>query len=321
MKVRIWGCRGSLPVAMASHKVRDKIATALTAAGGRTFADKAAIDTFIDTELPWPVANTFGGNTACVEVDAGTPVPFICDLGSGVREFGSAMLAAHGPAKPQVYNVFMSHLHWDHIMGFPFFTPAYIKGNVIRIHTCHPDPEIAFTRQQSAPCFPVDFSTLGATIEFKRLEAGRPVEIDGVTVSALKQYHQGDSFGWRFQHGGKTVVYSTDSEHKQENADEAQSFADFFAGADAVIFDAQYSLAETVSLKQDWGHSSNIVGVDLCHMAGAKRLVLFHHEPAFDDVLLHRIWRETIRYEELARPPGAAPLAITAAVDGLAFAV
>lgn len=321
MKIKIWGCRGSLPVAMTSRKIRDKIAGAIEAAQGRAFADRAAVDTFIATELPWHTANTFGGNTSCVQIDTGGPAHFICDLGSGLREFGSAMLAAYGPAKPQVYNVFMSHLHWDHIMGFPFFTPAYIKGNVIRIHTCHPDPEVAFLRQQSAPCFPVDFATLGAAIEFKVLEPGTPYDIDGVTVSALKQYHQGDSFGWRFTHDGKSVVYSTDSEHKQENADEAHTFADFFAGADAVVFDAQYSLAEAVSLKQDWGHSSNMVGVELCHMAGAKTLVLFHHEPAYDDAMLYRIWQETIRYEELARQGGTEPLAIVAAVDGLVLPV
>jgi phosphoribosyl 1,2-cyclic phosphodiesterase len=200
-------------------------------------------------------------------------------------------------------------------MGFPFFTPAYIPGHKITIYGCHAELEHAFRRQQAQPSFPVDFSVMAARIEFVVLEPGRDYDIAGYRVTAKQQVHGGDSYGYRFEREGKSVIYSTDSEHKLENAEEAQTFVDFFHNADLVIFDAMYSLADTVSVKEDWGHSSNVVGVELCQLAEAKHLVLFHHEPAFDDATIERVWRETQRLEEITR--GEHPVTVTAAYDGL----
>jgi ribonuclease BN (tRNA processing enzyme) len=111
------------------------------------------------------------------------------------------------------------------------------------------------------------------------------------------------------------VVYSTDSEHKLENRKEAEAFAQFFRGADLVIFDAMYALADAISVKADWGHSSNIVGVELCQMARARHLMLFHHEPANNDATLEGLLREARRFEELTR--GEEPLRVSSAYDGL----
>jgi phosphoribosyl 1,2-cyclic phosphodiesterase len=156
---------------------------------------------------------------------------------------------------------------------------------------------------------------MGAKIEFVQLEPGRTYEIAGYRVTAKAQAHGGDSYGYRLERGGKAMIYSTDSEHKLENADETDSFIAFFREADLVIFDAMYSLADAVSVREDWGHSSNIVGVELCQLAQAKHLVLFHHEPANDDATIERVWRETERLEEITR--GDHAVRITAAYDGL----
>jgi phosphoribosyl 1,2-cyclic phosphodiesterase len=209
----------------------------------------------------------------------------------------------------------MSHVHWDHIMGFPFLGPAYVPGTTIRIHGCHDVLEHAFRLQQSPPCFPVTFEQLGAKIEFIRLEPDKPYKVNDLTVTPHLQLHGGDSFGFRFEHAGKSVVYSTDSEHKLENRTEAEAFANFFRNADVVIFDAMYALAEAISVKADWGHSSNIVGVELCQMARAKHLVLFHHEPANNDATLEGLLKEARRFEELTR--GDHALKVSAAYDGM----
>jgi phosphoribosyl 1,2-cyclic phosphodiesterase len=212
-------------------------------------------------------------------------------------------------------NIFQSHVHWDHIMGFPFFGPAYVPGTKIRIHGCHDVLEQAFRLQQSPPCFPVGWEQLGASIEFVKLQPDKPYQLNNVTVTPHLQLHSGDSYGYRFEHGGKAVIYSTDSEHKLENRAEAENFAAFFRGADVVIFDAMYALAEAISVKADWGHSSNIVGVELCQMAKAKHLVLFHHEPANNDATLEGLLKEARRFEELTR--GEQPLKVSASYDGL----
>ena len=314
MRIRFWGTRGSIPVALTSVDIRDKLALALLEASGRRFESYEEAHDFASSELDFSVTNTFGGHTPCVEIEADSDEYFVCDMGSGARPFGVHVLAKQA-RRPATVNVFMSHVHWDHIMGFPFFGPAYVPNTKIRIHGCHDVLEQAFRLQQAAPCFPVDFSQLAANIEFVRLEPDKPNLVSGLTVIPHLQLHSGDSYGYRFEKDGKSVVYSTDSEHKLENRAEAEGFAAFFKEADVVIFDAMYALAEAISVKADWGHSSNIVGVELCQMARAKHLVLFHHEPANDDATLESLLKEARRFEELTRSDHA--LKVSASYDGL----
>jgi len=314
MRVRFWGTRGSIPVALTTADVRDKLAQALMQASGRTFKTYEEAHAFATSELDFSLTHTFGGHTPCVELEIPGGEYYVCDMGSGARPFGVHVLARQA-RRPATINIFMSHVHWDHIMGFPFLGPAYVPGTTIRIHGCHETLEHAFRLQQSPPCFPVTFEQLGAKIEFIRLQPDKPYPINGLTVTPHLQLHGGDSYGYRFEHEGKCVVYSTDSEHKLENRTEAEAFADFFRGADVVIFDAMYALAEAISVKADWGHSSNIVGVELCQMARAKHLVLFHHEPANNDATLEGLLKEARRFEELTR--GDHDLKVSAAYDGL----
>jgi phosphoribosyl 1,2-cyclic phosphodiesterase len=317
VKVRFWGTRGSLPAALTAKGVREKLVAALVAASGEDLDTPEKAQAFADT-LPFSVSHTFGGNSSCIELRDEGAGRVLLDMGSGARAAAGDALRELKGAKAE-FHVFQSHLHWDHIMGFPFFTPAYIPGHRITIYGCHAELEHAFRRQQAQPSFPVDMSVMGAKIEFVVLEPGRTYEIAGYRVTAKPQVHGGDSYGYRFERGGKTVIYSTDSEHKLEDLGETQSFIDFFHRADLVIFDAMYSLADTVSVKEDWGHSSNVVGVELCQLAEAKHLVLFHHEPAFDDATIERVWRETQRLEEITR--GEHAVAVTAAYDGLEITV
>jgi phosphoribosyl 1,2-cyclic phosphodiesterase len=298
--------------------VRAKLVAALAGAYGLDLADPAVVEGYV-ASLDFSVAGCYGGHSSCVQLDPGNGENVIFDMGSGARPLAGYYLGAYR-GQPQTYHVFMSHVHWDHIMGFPFFTPVYIPGNRIIVYGCHQELEHAFRRQQAAPSFPVDFSLLGAKIEFVVLEPGRVYDIAGLQVSAKKQRHGGDSYGWRFSQGQRSVVYSTDSEHDLSDGDELAAFADFFRDADLVIFDAMYSLADAISVKADWGHSSNIVGVELCQRARAKRLCLFHHEPAYHDSQISAVLAETQRFEQLTRK-GYQPLEVLAAWDGLELAV
>ena len=318
--VRFWGTRGSLSAPLGHDGVRAKIRDALCAARGRTLATPQAIEEFIDRDLPFAVKGTFGGNTSCVEIGTGGDEYVICDLGTGLREFGNDVLARRGAARPHTFNVFLSHTHWDHIMGFPFFAPAYIPGNRVRIHGCHKNLREAMVGQQSIPFFPVPFTSLAADIEFVELEPGVEYEIAGFSVRAIRQFHEGDSYGYRFARAGKAIVYSTDCEHKTPILDAAYPFVAFFRDADLLIFDAMYSLADTVTIKEDWGHSSNIVAVELAQLAQVRRLVLFHHEPAYNDQRIAQVLNETVRYEELSRA-GQRPLEVISAYDGLELLV
>jgi phosphoribosyl 1,2-cyclic phosphodiesterase len=318
MLVRFWGTRGSIPVALTSADIRRKIekALSLAIAGGVNTPEK--LRSFIDNDLEFSVSQTYGGHSPCVEIETGRAEYLVCDMGSGARAFGAHIMAAQNSG-PIAVNVLMSHVHWDHIMGFPFFTPAYVTGTRVRIFGCHDVLEKAFRLQQSAPCFPVDFSRLAATIEFVKLEAGKTVDIAGYRVTPKLQRHTGDSYGYRFERDNKAIVYSTDSEHKLEDPAETEGFVEFFRNADLVIFDAMYSLLDAVSVKEDWGHSSNMVGVELAQLANVKHLCMFHHEPAFNDERIQSVLNETIRFERLTR--GERPLIVTAAYDGMEIEV
>ena len=315
LRLHFWGTRGSLPAPLRERGVRVKIHDALVAARGQTLETEAAIDAFIDSRLPFSVRGTFGGNTSCVEIVTGGNEYVICDLGTGVREFGNRVLREHGPGRKHTFNIFLSHPHWDHIMGFPFFAPAYLPGNRICVYGCHGVLREALRTQHSAPWFPVDFHSLGSSIEFITLEPSHTYEVAGLSVTSIKQFHTGDSYGYRFSQGGKSIVYSTDCEHKSSQLDETYPFVEFYRNADLLIFDAMYSLGDSVSVKEDWGHSSNVVAVELAQAARVRRLVLFHHEPVYDDRMLEEIFADTLRFEAISRP--GHEVEVISAYDGL----
>ena len=160
---------------------------------------------------------------------------------------------------------------------------------------------------------------LSANIEFITLEPGRRYEVAGLSVSAIKQFHSGDSYGYRFSDGGKSIVYSTDCEHKYSRLDESYSFIEFYRNADLLIFDAMYSLGDSVSVKEDWGHSSNVIAVELAQAAGVKRLVLFHHEPVLNDQMIEGVLADTVRFEWISRRGDK--VEVISAYDGLELTV
>jgi ribonuclease BN (tRNA processing enzyme) len=184
------------------------------------------------------------------------------------------------------------------------------------IHACHAGAEHALRRQQDETFFPAAFDTCQAKISFVTLEPGREVEVDGLHVVAMRQHHPNGSFGYRFtDRVGRTVVYSTDSEHNIDDMEDEGAFVGFFQDADLVICDTMYSLAEASSTKERAGHSSNVVAIDLCHQARARRLALFHHDPFYDDEVIQSLHDDSIRYESLTRD--GPPLEVLCAYDGL----
>ncbi|MFT5440776.1 MAG: phosphoribosyl 1,2-cyclic phosphodiesterase, partial [Alphaproteobacteria bacterium] len=201
----------------------------------------------------------------------------------------------------------------------PFFGPAFDPGSTINVFGGHDEMETALRRQQEKISFPVPFDFLNAKFTFTTLTPGESYDIAGCTVQLIDQFHHNDSYGYRFECDGKSAVYSTDSEHKSEHAEDDEAFVSFFRQADLVIFDTMYTLADAVTMKEDWGHSSNVAAVDLCHRAGAKRLAMYHHEPVNNDETMLGIHQETIRYEELMRQDSS--LDVLCAYDGLEVAL
>ena len=298
MNVYFWGSRGSLPSAINTRMIRTKIFKAIKASQSHRLDTDEAIEAFIREELPFSVAGTYGCSTPCIELRPQTEI-VLCDAGTGLRNFGNAFmksLQTQQNASPPIFHIFISHPHWDHIQGFPFFTPAYIPGNQIHIYGYHQNIQQAFTEQQNPPFFPVPLAAMRAEIIFHTLELEKTYDIAGYTIHGIKQNHPGDSYGYAFEKDGKKIVYSTDAEHKREAEEDEYTFIDFFHKADLLIFDAQYTLLDALDMKENWGHSSNLSAVELAVRAEVKHLCMFHSEHSYDDETLEQFLSDTKEY-------------------------
>lgn len=323
MKVFFWGTRGSLPNSITEKHIKKKVKNALIKAIPFNLKNEKEVDKFIHEELTFPECGTYGSNTSCVEiVDAKIlkqkrPEFIICDAGSGLHDFGNHIMSAG--IKNAVFHIFVSHLHWDHIQGFPFFVPAFIAENKVRIYGCHANLEEAFKAQQSSTHFPLPLAAMPGKISFHILKEGQEIKVAGFKINTIKQNHPGDSYGYSFQKYGKKIVYSTDSEHDEMAEKQNYPFLDFYRNADVLIFDAQYILFQNLDLKKSWGHSSSLIGVELSIKSNVKKLVLFHNEHTYNDEILEKMLQDTKRYAKLVDP--ATELQVNLAYDNLGMEI
>jgi phosphoribosyl 1,2-cyclic phosphodiesterase len=227
-----------------------------------------------------------GGNTSCVEVVAGD-TRIILDAGTGLRALGTERMTEG----PRHSTILLSHLHWDHTCGLPFFTPIYVPGHRVEIASGpngvlpHDEAIRALFR---APFFPVGFDDLGGDVSLRELRANDRFTIGDITVTMAKLNHPDPVYGFRLEHDGHSIVYATDTEHFACVDPTLKKLA---AGADILIYDSQYTPAEYPT-KVGWGHSTWLAGAELARAAGVRQLVLFHHDPMRTDVQLAAIEAE-----------------------------
>ncbi|NJL85931.1 MAG: MBL fold metallo-hydrolase [Leptolyngbyaceae cyanobacterium SM1_1_3] len=235
----------------------------------------------------------YGGNTSCVEMQiAGQRLVF--DGGTGLRELGQELLAE----TPVEVHMFFTHSHWDHIQGFPFFVPAFVRGNKFSIYgAIAPDGstiEQRLNAQMLHPNFPVPLQIMGAELKFCDLEVGEKVELGDVLIENALLNHPGEAVGYRVSWNGHSVAYITDTEHLHKGLDE--NVLRLARDADLIIYDATYTDEEyrdPKSSKVGWGHSTWQEAVKVAKAARAKQLVIFHHDPLHSDDFMDEIGRRT----------------------------
>ncbi len=287
MIITLWGVRGSIPAPLRPEEVKAKVVWALRDAAGREFADEKAIEDYVD-RLPGHIKGTYGGNTPCVQLQSGDTT-LIFDAGSGIRGLGSHLMEDRFGKGTGTAHLFLSHTHWDHIQGFPFFGPAYVPGNRIFVLSPHGDVKERLKAQQTSSYFPVSLEEMNAQIEFVVLSEGETVTVDGLRVSNKRLHHPGGSFGYRVEKGDSAFVYATDMALSDLDGSYKETLLSFCSHATVALLDAQYTIKEAAS-KQAWGHSYPRVCIDLALKSQIKTLVLFHHEPACDDHTLYEIF-------------------------------
>jgi len=284
MKVRFWGVRGSLPTPVTAAEISEKLIQALLGARQADLADADAVRAYV-AGLPLASRGTVGGNTSCVEITFGEQ-QLVFDAGSGLRPLGEAMMAGPCGQGKGIVHLFLSHLHWDHIQGLPYFSPAYVPGNQINIYCPCEGFDRQLIRQQNSPHFPVRLEKMGATFYFHLLHAGQNFQLGRFDIRPFEQRHPDKSYSYRIADGRVEVVYATDAEYRDLDQGNLHRSVEFFCRADALIFDAQYSLRDAFFEKDGWGHGTAFVGIDLAKQADVKRLILFHHEPTYNDQIL-----------------------------------
>lgn len=231
----------------------------------------------------------YGGNTSCVELRTQRGTLFVFDCGTGFRELGKDLEKEFG-RRPIKARIFLTHYHWDHIQGIPFFTPLYHQRNQFVFHGYRFRDETlrhALEEQMTSPYFPVDMSTMEAHRRFFDIGEER-IDFGEVVLQCKRLHHPQGCLGYRLECDGKVVVYATDNEPGNRRGDNnVRLLAD---GADLLIYDAQYTPGE-MKVHRLWGHSNWQEGVRIAKECKVKRLVLFHHDPDRDDKAVDRIFK------------------------------
>ncbi len=255
MRIKIWGCRGSIP-------------------------------------SPGCDTNKYGGNTTCVEVRLKDGSLIVIDAGTGIRCLGNTLLKARGPKK---VHLLLTHAHWDHLQGFPFFVPAYMEEYSIIVRGGRPAKqslEAFLAHQMDPPYFPVPFRDLKASFDFRQ-ENGQSLSIGKVEIIPIPLKHPNGGYGYKFIEGNKTFVFLTDNEigfdHPGGLPD--AEYAEICRNADLLIHDGQYTEQE-YEISRGWGHSTFRSVTDLSISADVKRLGIFHHDPRHLDQDLDRYIEE-----------------------------
>jgi phosphoribosyl 1,2-cyclic phosphodiesterase len=239
----------------------------------------------------------FGGNTTCVEVRHGTE-RVILDAGTGLRALGERMITeAKALGRKMRAKFLFSHLHWDHIQGFPFFAPAFRPDVELELHGPKEGAtgiEEALRKQMQPPVFPVTLDVMPSRKTFHTIADGDRIEHGPFTIATRALCHPQGSLGYRIEAGGRSFCFATDVEHREDGIDPA--ILELAKGVDLLMYDAQYTVEEYEGRlgppRKGWGHSTYVAAAQIAKAAGVKQLALTHHDPMHDDAIVEAIERD-----------------------------
>ena len=280
MDIQFWGVRGSLPTPLTPQQIQLKIIAAVQRITPADIESAETRERFI-SNLPEWIFGTTGGNTPCVVITDGD-TKIILDCGTGLRVYGKT------ETENKNYHILLSHFHWDHIQGLPFFDPAYDPTAKIHFYSPFPAAKKLLQQQMKRPYYPVPFEAFTEDFNFHNIRKGEEFKIGELTVNFCKMSHPGNSYSYSFSKNGKKFVYATDVELKSKDFEKNEYTTKVFKDADVIVLDSQYTVEEAYK-KVNWGHSAFCYAIDFAVHWNIKELYLFHHEPTYDDKKLSSI--------------------------------
>ena len=289
MYIKCWGTRGSLPVATTNARFLTLLEETINQArAGGISTTSELLAAAKDGKLFQPLC--YGGNTSCTEIGHKGHSVFV-DMGSGFREAGTA--AIQSGAKE--FHIFMTHMHWDHIMGMPFFVPIHVPGHKLNIYHVHRNAPEFIRINFNGVNFPLTWEQLGGKVEFHQLKPYQETMFGDLKVTPFVLDHPGGSFGYRCEAAGKSAAVGVDGEFKRLTPQELGRDHAFYQNLDMLLFDSQYEMSELAS-RFDWGHCSPNIGVDLALREGIKTLLFTHHDPWATEEKLRRMYANAVKY-------------------------
>ncbi|MDF3820433.1 MBL fold metallo-hydrolase [Leptospira sp. 96542] len=301
MKITLFGVRGSLPTPVAKAEQREKTLKILKMAREEWKKDPEHFseESFLD-HLTIPYSQDLGGNTTCVYLEGEDGENLIFDMGTGLRVLGNQLAAEAFSGKEMDFHILVSHTHWDHIQGWPFFKPGYSPSCNIHFYSCIENLEERLIRQQHPENFPITLSQMASKKHFHLWKEFQSYALGNLKIIPFGLRHPGSCTGYRVREGNRIFLFCTDVEYREEDREHLMKLKPQIAGADLLVIDAQYSTAEAEK-KIGWGHTAVSKAVEFAEMMEIKSVVLTHHEPDHSDGEIVKIILEEAK---VAKPGG-----------------
>ncbi len=312
MKIKFWGVRGSLPATSNLDQNKQHIHNLLASFIRAGYKSESDIQSFFDSKAI-PEICGYGQNTTCVQVSDGSS-DILIDGGSGLKVYGDHTLKQN-PEKTQ-HHIIMSHFHYDHIMGLPFFSQHFMPGQEIHYYAVQPYCEDVVRSLFSRPLFPLNYESLSAKIFFHKIKPYVKTLINGFEVSAYRLDHPDPCYGFRIEKNGKTYAHAVDHEADRIVPADLGPDADLFKNVDLLYIDAQYTESD-MTQKKGWGHGTYDRVFEICSVFGIKQALMAHHDPGFSISDIQNLVEQSRRFfKEKAKSKNIEDLKWSFAYDG-----
>lgn len=290
MEFKFYGVRGSCPTPITREEYKSKVLEVIRVGretlskNGEQLSDEEIFD-----RLPSYLQQNIGGNTTCLSVTSKLGNRYIFDMGTGLRVLGNELASVLFSEEEDLnLRIFMTHTHWDHIQGWPFFKPAYSPKTNIEFYSCIPNLKARLELQQNEENFPVSFDMMASQKSFHNLEEYKEIEIEEFKITPFPLKHPGTCTGYRIAEGDQAILFTTDVEFREDEPYLLDKIYNKVGKASILIIDAQYS-SDEADMKLGWGHTSVKMAVKAGERLGVKKVFLTHFEPDHTDAVIREI--------------------------------